>query len=240
MSHLQRPTPEVGPGHRSATGHTPAEYSHLPSFHQPASLFLGPQRPVAAHLNATLVVKEAVDSLVGDACAHARKGPREGQQDCASALPTNEENKGRIGFARQKTCAPTGIEPHPPATGRATRRRLTGHHPCRTGYRQIKSETGFFRKFPSLAEPMRASLRCNAMQRNTMLPDVTEIGKSGPGCIFRRFPSLVDPTRPQDWVRVGGRWDGLQPVKWAANTPAMPVLLVKKAVDYLESRAVER
>jgi hypothetical protein len=51
------------------------------------------------------------------------------------------------------------------------------------------------------------------MQRNTMLPDVTEIGKSGPGCIFRRFPSL---------------------------TPAMPVLLVKKAVDYLESRAVER
>ena len=137
-----------------------------------------PQRPVAAHLNATLVVKEAVDSLVGDACAHARKGPREGQQDCASALPTNEENKGRIGFARQKTCAPTGIEPHPPATGRATRRRLTGHHPCRTGYRQIKSETGFFRKFPSLAEPMRASLRCNAMQRYTMLPDVTEIGKA--------------------------------------------------------------
>src|ERR1017187_1617693 len=151
-----------------------------------------------------------------------------------------KKNKGRMGFARKKPCAPTGIEPPPPATGRATRRRFTGHHPCRTGYRQIKSETGFFRKFPSLAEPMRASLRCNAMQRNTMLPDVTEIGKSGPGCIFRRFPSLVDPTRPQDWVRVGGRWDGLQPVKWAANTPAMPVLLVKKAVDYLESRAVER
>src|ERR1022692_701057 len=61
-----------------------------------------------------------------------------------------------------KKRAPTGIEPHPPATRRATRRRLTGHHPCRTGYRQIKSETGFFRKFPSLAEPMRASLRCNA------------------------------------------------------------------------------
>jgi hypothetical protein len=183
-------------------------------FSSTASLFLGPQRPVAAHLNATLVVKEAVDSLVGDACAHARKGPREGQQDCASALPANEENKGRFGFARQKTCPPTGIEPRPPATRRATRRLLTGHHPCRTGYRQIKSETGFFRKFPSLAEPMRASpMQRNATQRNTMLPDVTEIGKSGPGCVFRRFPSL---------------------------TPAMPVLLVKKAVDYLESRAVER
>src|ERR1022692_3679457 len=78
-----------------------------------------------------------------------------------------KKTKDELALLVKKPAAPPETEPHPPATGRATRRRFTGHHPCRTGYRQIKSETGFFRKFPSLAEPMRASLRCNAMQRNT-------------------------------------------------------------------------